>query len=152
MQVLCLPDAGTSLGLFHAPAQPCHTHGAPARYSSRLLPHFCAPALGETSPRRSIFLTEAVRRGCRAPGPRTKGRSPNRRSRHSLCVATRPILVELCGVSRVSAQLRKGCVTATGSNGEKTCYPNFAKANIAAFCSKILHPIECQLAKVSRVF
>jgi len=97
------------LDLFHAPVQRCHIHGAPARCSSHPPPHFFAQVLGEMSPLRSTSLTEAVRRGYRAQDPHRKGMFPNHRSRYSLFVTIRSILVELCGGSRVSAR-RVGAV------------------------------------------
>jgi hypothetical protein len=97
-----IPDAGTWLGLFHAPVQLYRKHGAPARCLSHLPPHFFAQVLGETSPLRSTSLAEAVRRGCHAQDPHRKGKFPNHRSQYSLFVAIRSIPDELCGGSRVS--------------------------------------------------
>lgn len=146
------PDAGTWLGLFHARAQQCHKHGAPARCSSHLPPHFFARVLGETSPLRSTSLTEAVRRGYRARDPHRKGKFPNHRSQYSLFVVIRSIPVELCGGSRVSGVAYKVNKHHRSFHREKCIYPNFAKTNVATFCSKILHPIQGQLAEVSRIF
>src|SRR6266403_3318806 len=104
-----IPDAGTSLGLFRALVQRCRIHGAPARCSCHHLPHLFEQVLGGMSPLRSISLAEAVRRGYLAQDPRRKGRFPNHRSRYSLAVVTRSILVELCGGSRVSARRVRPC-------------------------------------------
>lgn len=104
-----VPDAGTSSGLFHAPVQRCRIHGAPARCSYHLLPHFFEQVLGGMSPPQNTSLTEADRRGYHARDPRTKGRSPNHRSQYSLCAIARSILVELCGGSHVSVRRVRVC-------------------------------------------
>ena len=149
------PGAGTLWGLFRALVRPCHTREVPARCWCRHLRHFYAQAPGETSLLRSIFSVEGDRRGYHAQGPHTRGRSPSRHSRHSLCGAIRLIPASLCGVFRVSAKSVRPDVVATGNRNKIKCegpYPNFTKPNIAAFRTKIFHPIQRQLAEVTGVF